>query len=329
MDAGKNEIQVIGGGMYGCTLAIHLAKKGHKVTLYEKDVDVLLGASNINQFKVHNGYHYPRDIFTAKACSKNYTKFIHDYPEAIHLDFIQYYAVAKDSRISSEIFSSTFEKSNLLDKCTKTFPHKLNNIEDVFRVDECSFNAHILRDVIKRQLTSSGVLVKTNTKVTSLEDLPGKIYICTYSDINALLKTPIELKYKRTELLYFRTPKNFRRVGLTIVDGNYFSFTPDPGRSCHVLSCVHLGVHTKDTNYLDIKNFVSEYLPLINDCDYLGNNFYTKALYIDPEQSDSRPVLIKKIDERTTAILGSKIDNIYDMLDEVDGACNNQYVVLS
>ena len=58
---------VIGGGFYGCAIAIYLVKqRGLKqVHLVEREPGILTRASYNNQARVHNGYHYPRSFTTA------------------------------------------------------------------------------------------------------------------------------------------------------------------------------------------------------------------------------------------------------------------------
>ena len=53
------KIAIIGSGFFGSTIALKLSKS-HKVDLYEKEKDILNGASKINQFRFHLGFHYPR-----------------------------------------------------------------------------------------------------------------------------------------------------------------------------------------------------------------------------------------------------------------------------
>ena len=64
------KIAVIGGGIFGVTTAIRLAKN-HHVDLYEKNSDILQSASGINQYRLHRGYHYPRSNETALSSLKS------------------------------------------------------------------------------------------------------------------------------------------------------------------------------------------------------------------------------------------------------------------
>ena len=51
---------VVGGGIYGVTVATKLKVSGYDVDLYESDSQILNRASGINQYRLHRGYHYPR-----------------------------------------------------------------------------------------------------------------------------------------------------------------------------------------------------------------------------------------------------------------------------
>ena len=48
-------VAIVGGGIYGATVAIVLARNGHTVTLLERSPDILLGASGVNQCRLHRG----------------------------------------------------------------------------------------------------------------------------------------------------------------------------------------------------------------------------------------------------------------------------------
>jgi glycine/D-amino acid oxidase-like deaminating enzyme len=55
----KAKIAVVGAGIYGSYTAIRLDEFGHRVELFDS-LSVLRAASNVSQFRVHSGYHYPR-----------------------------------------------------------------------------------------------------------------------------------------------------------------------------------------------------------------------------------------------------------------------------
>ena len=58
---------IIGGGFYGCCLALFLRSISRKVLLIEAEDQLLSRASRVNQARVHTGFHYPRSAATASA----------------------------------------------------------------------------------------------------------------------------------------------------------------------------------------------------------------------------------------------------------------------
>ena len=72
-------IAIVGAGIFGVTTALMLAKKGYKVAVFEKTNDIFNGASGINQYRLHSGYHYPRAISTATDCRDSVQYFCKEY----------------------------------------------------------------------------------------------------------------------------------------------------------------------------------------------------------------------------------------------------------
>lgn len=54
-------VAVIGGGLTGCLAALECADRGHQVTLFERESDLLSRASTANEGKIHLGYCYAAD----------------------------------------------------------------------------------------------------------------------------------------------------------------------------------------------------------------------------------------------------------------------------
>src|SRR3989338_7039484 len=105
------DVAVLGGGFYGCCIAILLARQHSNVTLIEKEGGLLQKASSINQARVHGGYHYPRSFMTATRSLINYSRFIHDFRDAIADNIEHIYAIAKyGSKINTKQFYNLFKK---------------------------------------------------------------------------------------------------------------------------------------------------------------------------------------------------------------------------
>src|ERR1043166_827802 len=96
-------VAVVGGGIFGATAAIHAARLGNDVHLFEKQNDLLQAASRINQYRLHRGYHYPRSLDTATSCRDAEHSFRDEYGDAIMSDSRHLYGIAREgSRVSIE-----------------------------------------------------------------------------------------------------------------------------------------------------------------------------------------------------------------------------------
>ena len=145
---------VIGGGFYGATIAIYLAKeRGFKnVVVLERESDLMLRASYNNQARVHNGYHYPRSFTTAFRSRVNMPRFIRDWPSAVKKDFTKLYAISRrNSKVTANQFARFCKeigaKIQTADKALKNlFEERL--VEDVFLAEEYVFDATKLASLI-------------------------------------------------------------------------------------------------------------------------------------------------------------------------------------
>ncbi|MEL6647963.1 MAG: FAD-dependent oxidoreductase [Pseudomonadota bacterium] len=71
------KIAILGGGSVGCAAAIELARAGHDVDVFEGREDILLGASRVNEGKIHQGFIYAKDDpeLTARKMAEGAVEF--------------------------------------------------------------------------------------------------------------------------------------------------------------------------------------------------------------------------------------------------------------
>jgi hypothetical protein len=60
-NAMRSNIAIVGGGLTGCLAALEFADRGHFVTIFEREADLLTRASIANEGKMHLGYTYSAD----------------------------------------------------------------------------------------------------------------------------------------------------------------------------------------------------------------------------------------------------------------------------
>lgn len=363
-----NDAIVIGGGFYGAAIASYLSNvRGLKnVMLVEKEASLLSRASYNNQARVHNGYHYPRSFTTAYRSRINLPKFVRDWPEAITRDFTKLYAIA---RRNSKVTAKQFERFCFeIDAKIQKAPQALQNlfedrlIENVYLVEEYAFNSAKLENWARKELAGCGVNVVLNTKVTdishnsmgwistTLESLDGlrytvqarKVFNCTYSGLNQFggdyMGVKARLKHEITELALIKVPPVLDSLGVTVMDGPFFSMMPFPSRELHSLSHVRYTPHMHWEDRLGIDPYerldkyecqtrvdrmirdAGRYMPSVLSSRYIESLFEIKTVLEKNEIDDGRPILFQKHAEipGCYSVLGGKIDNIYDVLEKLD-----------
>ena len=104
------KIAIIGAGFFGCTAALILSKK-HDIDLYEKYDSILNGASFVNQFRFHLGYHYPRSNKTVEEIKNNYKDFKKFFGNSIFQKTLNLYGIAKKkSKVSYKDYIKFLKK---------------------------------------------------------------------------------------------------------------------------------------------------------------------------------------------------------------------------
>lgn len=261
---------IVGGGLYGAALALHLAGQGHATTLIEKQDGLLRGASFNNQARVHQGYHYPRALLTALRSHANYPQFLRDYAQCIDDSTSSYYAVARaQSKVTAHQFRLFCARVGAPLAPAPAAIRRLfdaQRIEEVWQVTEAVFNAERLATHMTRALDAAKVHVRLGAEVTRVTSENGalrvhlrqgaqdsglsarRVFLCLYAATNAVLTqsglVPIALKQEVTELALVEAPETLRHAGVTVMCGPFFSLLPFPARpGLHTLSHVRYTPH--------------------------------------------------------------------------------------
>lgn len=358
---------IIGGGFYGAVIAIYLAKKRclKRILLVERESALLTRASYNNQARVHNGYHYPRSFTTAYRSRINSPRFIHDWPGAVKQDFTKLYAIARrNSKVTAKQFvrfcKDIGAKIEPADQSLRQLfePHL---IEEIFLVEEYAFDSSNLASWAEAELRKYGVEVHVKTCVKSIsktakvlkvaiQEADGSegeitsryIFNCTYSGLNQFAGdfscTYTKLKQEITEMALIQVPPMLKGLGVTVMDGPFFSMMPFPARGLHTLSHVRytphmhwsdqrgidpyqkLNEYEKATRIDRMVRDVERYFPAVRDAKYIDSLFEVKTILVKNEGDDGRPILFEKHSELPGcySVLGGKIDNIYDVLEKLD-----------
>lgn len=358
----REDFVIIGGGFYGCCLALYLSSISNRITLIERENDLMNRASKVNQARVHAGFHYPRSTMTAVKSMILSKQFISDFPDAIIDNFQMLYALpSTKSKISAKRFWRTYSEMgapiNIASPKYKKFFNK-SNIEAIFECVEPAFEYTKLRDPLKERLDANGVKVILNQEAIQIKESSNdalvlladgggiqaeQVFNVTYGNINTILiksnLPKLKVKYELAEMAIVRPPENLKNIGITIMDGPFFSIMPYPSLGEHSMTHVRYTPREtwldkdvdqkqyditkkfrKNTNYKYMYKDALRYVPSIEDCKYLHSLFEIKTVLLKNETDDGRPIQITRSPDkgRVVSILGGKIDNIYDLFEYVN-----------
>jgi len=363
---------IIGAGIYGLYAAQYCAKLGYNVLVLEYEDAAFKRASSVNQARLHMGYHYPRAYSTAITTAKYFDRFVEDYKDSIKTEFEQVYATSeKFSLTNKEQFikfcQSTGIRCETIDPGLYFLP---DACDGAYLATEYAFDAEIIKNKMLKEIWKYGnVQIRYNTRIDSIEKHSDEYIIktksaepirtkfvitTTYAAVNQLQTlagfNTFQIKYELCELVLCKVSDNLKNIGLTVMDGPFFSIMPFGKTEYHTLSSVTFTPSM--TCYSNLPTFECQeksdgycspvQLGNCNTCPvkpesgwshmmalvkkYMKPEFkieYVKSLYsIKPilkasEIDDSRPTLVRKFSENPTfvSVLSGKINTIYDMDD--------------
>jgi hypothetical protein len=345
------KIAIVGAGIYGLHAARSIAESGHSVDIYEKAENGMLGASLINQARVHGGYHYPRSLSTAARSQENYLKFINDFAQHIQNDFKALYGIASESKVSPQKF---WHLSKMIGASIRIASSKESDLFDrtlvseVFEVNECAFDCRGVFDQLLSNLPANvkmftrsqiqGIKVSHEVNPANSElylhtdkETFGPYDFCinaTYGELDQNHGNSAKLLFEVCELMHVRVPSELNKLAITIMDGPFFSVTPWPAFDGHVLSHVRFTPHARYPTFDEAQSHIAQqgldsrfeltlrdcvrYLPISEAIVYLESKFAVKTILPSRDYDDARPILAES-NGKILNLIGSKIDNIYDI----------------
>lgn len=275
---------IIGGGFYGCCLALFLRSISKNVILIEKDNTLLNRASRKNQARVHAGFHYPRSVTTAVKSNLLHRKFRRDFYDAIVDDFQMLYAIPKrGSKVNATRFYKMFRdigapirKANLSLK--KLFNER--EIEELFYCEELAFNFSILKEKLFHKLVKADIDLRLSTELIDINQNNSDkvnvklsngsflqadyVFNVTYSHINKIIDKfgckRASIKHEIAEIALVKPSSCFPKIGVTVMDGNFFSFMPYPSKDLYSFTHVQYTPHLSWIDKKGNNNFFEEYL---------------------------------------------------------------------
>lgn len=363
---------ILGAGLYGLYAAEKCGARGQRVLVLERDAAPFMRATWINQARVHMGYHYPRSYSTAIKSARYFERFCKDYGFCTLTSFDQVYATsAHFSWTDAAAFRRFCAAANI--RCDDLPPEKYFNpgqCDGAFLTTEYTYDAQILKkyylDALSKLPNVTLLFGHAPESIRAVGDIwqvkAGNttaeapfLLNATYAGVNevhAMLGfEPFGIKYELCEIILCTVSHALKNVGITVMDGPFFSIMPFGKTGYHSLTSVTFTPHL--TSYDTLPTFPCQAqsggrcrpgsLYNCNDCPakpasawpymsqlarkYLREEYgfaYSHSLYsMKPilkasEIDDSRPTVIRQYSGAPAffSVLSGKINTVYD-LDEV------------
>jgi glycine/D-amino acid oxidase-like deaminating enzyme len=352
---------VIGGGFYGCCLALFLRSISDRVLLVEAGEALMTRASRVNQARVHTGFHYPRSAVTAVKSMLLHQRFCRDFPEAVVDDFQMLYGIARRrSKVTAKKFHRMFSDLGAPIRPALPAQQALFDpamIEEAFACHEVAFDWSVLAKAMAARLSAACLEVRLATRVEALEDradgviarlsdgseiAAAQAFNVTYSQVNTILSTAqlpqARIKHEIAEIALVKPPYELDGIGITVMDGPFFSCMPYPSAGLYSLTHVRYTPHEAwtddpaardpyahfarlqpETRHAYMLRDAQRYLPCLAHARYERSIYDVKTILLKNEADDGRPILYHRKPEtsRVVSVLGGKIDNIYDLFEAV------------
>ena len=331
---------VVGGGIYGVTVATKLKVSGYDVVLYEAESDILNRASGINQYRLHRGYHYPRSSETIESCKINEDSFIKYYNQSIvNGDIKHYYSIAsEESLVTAEEYLTTLDDAGLEWKIVDTMP----NCDLTIEVDEKLYDPNMLRMVCRTRLDGNGIDLRLNGKVHGMNGYKHVVY-ATYASLNDFADKNQKYQFELCEKPIFKLPKKYKDKSIVIMDGPFMCFDPFANTGYHLAGNVVHAIHASNIGkepeippvykeylnkgviekpkYTNVDRFMEsakKFFPDIVKSKHIGSMYTIRTVLPYKDDTDERPTVVTK-QGKDFILFSSKIGNCVNVASEVIG----------
>lgn len=364
----KYDYIVLGAGIFGLYAAKLLTEKGCSVAVLEYEAEPFARASYINQARIHMGYHYPRSFTTAIKAAGYFDRFSREFAFAVNSSFKKVYGIARKlSLTSADQFLQFCRNADIPCEPIETGDYfQPSLVEQAFVTREYAFDARVIRDWFMERLQFSPFFTSYfGVRLQAVEALSRGYRIrtnrgdfaaptvlnATYAGVNQILDLfgaeKYDLKYEISEIILCNVSANLKDLGLTLMDGPFFSVMPFGLQGCHSLTSVTFTHHKTSLSDLPVfpcqeqnpkcsgaslencnlcaarpktawpsmHQLAKKYLSSKTELAYIKSLFSIKPILQSARVDDSRPTLISfhGQEPRLISVLSGKLNTIYDL----------------
>lgn len=366
------DVCVIGAGIFGAYAAQAALTAGRRVHLTDADPSPFQRASRVNQARLHLGYHYPRSIGTALQAAAYFDRFKRDHAACIAGSFEMVYATSEShSFMSADGFDRFCDAAGI--PARRVDPRRWfapGSVSGAWSCDEVSFDPTRLAASLWARIDGHAALTLTfGRRIIQVARLPSEFDLtfddgtslraqqvvnATYAGLNAVLELfgepPVPVRYEQCEVVLGTVPPPLREVGLTVMDGPFFSVMPYGRSALHSLTAVPYTPRATATStlpefecqafrsdctgrtlancntcpvhppsgWVEMRQLATRFVPEMTAFQPIGSMFAVRPVITTSSVDDSRPTLLLRTDDgpELVSVLSGKANTFYD-LDEL------------
>lgn len=342
-------VAVVGGGIFGTTIAMKLSESGHKIDLYEMNGQILSCASMVNQFRMHRGYHYPRSKDTALGTKNGFESFRKLYGVCLLERFDHYYCIAKRGSLTSPEQFVRFCKDLGLEYQIIN-PPKIVNEESIslcVKVKESILSPSKLLKVCQKELVRHQVKVHFKKFYPSQIRNYDLVVNVTYAYQNYLLEKTypekmVDYQFEVVEKLVLRLPVQYKDLSVVVIDGPFTCIDPFDETGNHLMGNVETAIFSRNigkypripkelapflnkgivkqptvTRFNDFVTAAKPFFSGIEKAKHAGSMFTVRTVYPRHEHDDARPTDVRRIGDKIISVFSGKIPTCVSAADKV------------
>ena len=195
--------------------------------------------------------------------------------------------------------------------------------------------------------------IKLNTKISKISKEKGKFFLfsnretiktdiiidATYNFSNTLSKYILKKQKFKYQLVFVKKMKlkNFRKLGIAVMDGKFFSFLPEGSSNNHLLYHVKNSIIKEEVsnefnlNWLNLKNYkkqiknlenkmfkdLKKYFPDLSFSFLKKNYISTRLILANVEKTDKRSSSVNEIYKNYFRVISGKVDHSIDIANKL------------
>jgi len=325
-----SKVAVAGAGIYGATIAIRLAERGHRVRLFDP-LGILQAASAINQYRIHSGYHYPRSPETISETLEARGEFLKAFAPAIVRNSSHYYAIPIEGSLTPpDAFERVMDRFKLPYRPARPAWMDFRFINRCYQVDEQIYDPEVLRDLVTGQIRSLGIPFEKREFTREMRNDFDFVVWATYGlgPSRGLFKSA---KYQVAEKILIQLPSELQGVALVVVDGPFTAFDPYGNSTRSLFGSakntnhwtttdaaapipeIYAGLLNRQTfepapfsRFEEMRKDSALAVPLSKDAVYLGSRFTVRVVENNPAE-DRRTLYVSAAEPRELHVFSGKV----------------------